>query len=148
MARIKLELPETGLLAVTQIKVRIDDINYGNHMSNDAYLKYMHEARLQYFARMGFSELNLAGTSVIMGDAAIVFKKECHHGDLLQIFAGAAAFSSRSFDIYYRFLRPADGYVVCEAKTGMVCYNYNLGKTEAVPEIFINKVNHLLASII
>jgi acyl-CoA thioester hydrolase len=143
MARIKIQIPDTGLIPVIQIKVRIDDINYGNHLSNDAYLKYMHEARLQYFARMGYSEMNLAGTSVIMGDAAIVFKKECHHGDVLEIYAGAAEFGIRSFDMYYRFIRLSDSAIVCEAKTGMVCYNYQAAATEAVPTEFINKANGL-----
>ncbi|MFN5544506.1 MAG: acyl-CoA thioesterase [Bacteroidota bacterium] len=140
MVRIKLEIPETGLIVVTQVKVRIDDINYGNHLSNDAYLKFMHEARLQYFARMGYSEMNLAGTSVIMGDAAIVFKKECHHGDVLEIYAGAAEFGLRSFDMYYRFIRLSDSAIVCEAKTGMVCYNYQHHKTEDLPQEFVQQV--------
>lgn len=145
MARIKLEIPEARLIAVTQIKVRIDDINYGNHMSNDTYLKYMHEARLHYFARMGYSEMNLAGTSVIMGDAAIVFKKECNHGDILEICAGAAGFGIRSFDIYYRFIRISDSAIVCEAKTGMVCYNYQNKKTEDLPPKFVHQANNILS---
>jgi acyl-CoA thioesterase FadM len=47
MARIKLTLP-SAFGFKTQIPVRIQDLNYGNHVSNDAILSIMHEARMQY----------------------------------------------------------------------------------------------------
>ena len=136
MARIKLQLPEQFIFK-TELTVRIADINYGNHLSNDVYLSYMHEARMQFFAHFGYTEMNLAGASVIMGDTAIVFKKECFYGDVLIIEVTAADFGSRSFDLYYRFTKkvsndptinaqadPSAGGLVCEAKTGMVCFDY------------------------
>lgn len=140
MARIKLELPETFNFQ-TQLTVRVTDLNYGNHLSNDVYQSYMHEARMQYFASMGYSEMNLAGVSVIMGDTAIVFKKECFYGDALTIEVVASDFGSRSFDLYYRFKKTGSGEPVCEAKTGMVCFDYTHRKTVAVPDDFIRLVN-------
>ena len=135
MARIKLQLPEKFTFS-TEITVRISDINYGNHLSNDIYLAYMHEARLQFFAHFGFSEMDLAGVSVIMGDTAIVFKKECFYGELLNIEVTATEFGSRSFDLYYRFIKKATGELTCEAKTGMVCFDYTERKTVNVPDAF------------
>jgi acyl-CoA thioesterase FadM len=96
----------------------------------------MHEARLQYFASMGFSEMDLGGVSVIMGDTAIVFKKECFYGDELVIEVTAGDFGTRSFDLYYRFSKFQTEELVCEAKTGMVCFNYTTRKTTDVPAIF------------
>ncbi len=135
MSRIKLQLPETFSF-LTEMEVRIADINYGNHLSNDRYLAYMQEARMRFFASYGYSETNLAGVSVIMGDTAIVYKKECFYGDVLLIEITASEFSMRSFDLYYRFIRKHDAQIVCEAKTGMVCYNYDTRKTVDVPEGF------------
>lgn len=137
MARIKLELPSSFVFA-TEIGVRIDDINYGNHLSNDAYLKYMHEARMRFFAHYGFDEMNLAGASVIMGDTAIVFKKECFYGDALRVEVTAAEFSVRGFDLYYRFSKLPSEELVCEAKAGMVCFDYSTRKTVNVPDDFRN----------
>ena len=137
MPRIKLHLPDTFIFS-TFIQVRIDDINYGNHLSNDAYLKYMHEARMCFFAHYGYSEMNLAGTSVIMGDTAIVFKNECFYGERLKIEVTASDFSARSFDLYYRFTKSETGTLVCEAKTGMVCFDYASRKTTEVPLVFKN----------
>lgn len=140
MARIKLELPENFSFK-TQLTVRVTDLNYGNHMSNDVYLSYMHEARMQYLASLGFSELNLAGASVIMGDTAIVFKKECFYGDELTVEVAAAEFGTRSFDLYYRFSKTLTQALVCEAKTGMVCFDYTERKTVAVPAKFMKLAN-------
>lgn len=135
MARIKLDLPHNLSFAM-ELTVRISDLNYGNHLSNDSYLSYMHEARMQFFAHYGYSEMDLAGTSVIMGDTAIVYKQECFYGDVLIIEVGAAAFGGRSFDLYYRFSKKATGTLVCEAKTGMVCFDYVSRKTVDVPAAF------------
>jgi acyl-CoA thioesterase FadM len=104
MARIKLDLPSHFEFS-TELEIRISDINYGNHLSNDAYLSLMHEARLRLFASFGYSEFNLAGASVIMGDVAIVYKKECHYGDVIKIEVTAAEFGNRSFDLFYRFVK-------------------------------------------
>ena len=136
MARIILELPEIFPFA-TQITVRITDLNYGNHMSNDMYLSYMHEARMRYLGSLGYSEMNVAGVSVIMGDTAIIFKKECFYGEELTIEVAAANFGSKSFDLFYRFSKRKTGELVCEAKTGMVCFDYTERKTMVVPEEFI-----------
>jgi len=135
MSRIKLELPEHFIFQC-QIKVGIDDINYGNHLSNDAYLKYMHEARMQFLKYFGYSEMDIGGASVIMGDTAIVFKAECFYGDVLNISVTAGDFGARSFDLFYVFTNSTTLKTVAEAKTGMVCYDYNVRKTVPVPEAF------------
>ena len=46
MARIKLLMPEQKIFS-TDIAVRITDINYGNHVGNDAFVRLIHEARVQ-----------------------------------------------------------------------------------------------------
>ena len=82
MPRIKIDLPGSFIFN-TEIDVRIDDINYGGHLSNDAILSIMHEARMRFLKEHGYSELEVEGTSLIMGDTAIVFKSEGFHGDRL-----------------------------------------------------------------
>ena len=141
MARIKLQLPEQFFFK-TELTVRISDLNYGNHLSNDVFLSYMHEARMQFFAHFGYSEMNLAGSSVIMGDTALIVKKDCVDGDVLILEVTAADFGSRSFDLYYRFTKKGTNELACEAKTGMVCFDYNEKKTVPVPEKFRNIFHH------
>ena len=70
MARIKIDLPQNFSFR-TEIPVRITDINYGGHAGNDTILSLIHEARMQFLANSGYSELNFEGTSLIMADVGI-----------------------------------------------------------------------------
>lgn len=101
MSRIKLQMPE-AFSFITQIPVRISDINYGNHVGNDAVLSLIHEARVQYLAHYGFSELQCAGVGLIMSDAGIEFKKEIFYGDVIKASVTAVNFTSIGFDLYYK----------------------------------------------
>lgn len=133
MARIKLSLPENFSFS-TQIPVRITDINYGNHLGNDAVLGILHEARMQFLKAAGYSELNLAGVGLIMADVAIEFKTEAFYGDVLTAFVAAGDFSKIGFDLYYKLVKSETETVVAIAKTGMVCFDYEKRKVVAVPD--------------
>ncbi|RMF54479.1 MAG: thioesterase, partial [Calditrichaeota bacterium] len=43
MARLKLTLPEKFHFT-TELSIRISDVNYANHLGNDAVLSLIHEA--------------------------------------------------------------------------------------------------------
>ena len=147
MSRIKLKMPEI-LEFRTTIKVRVTDLNYGNHMSNEVYLAFLQEARMQYLNNIGYSELDIAGCSVIMGDSAIVYKAECFYGDELLIEMAIEEISVRSFDFYYKISKQnKEKTLAAIAKTGMVCFNYKERKTVNIPIEFIDKINLLKKSI-
>lgn len=134
MARIKLSLPENFSFS-TQIPVRITDINYGNHLGNDAVLGILHEARMQFLKAAGYTELNLAGVGLIMADVAIEFKAEAFYGDVLTASVTAGDFSKIGFDLYYKLVKSETENVVALAKTGMVCFDYEKRKVVAVPDV-------------
>lgn len=131
MSRIKIAFPENVSYTAT-IPVRITDLNYGNHVGNDAVLSMIHEARMQFLTHFGFTELNCAGVGLIMSDVGIEFKKEIFYGDTLSVQIAAVNFTSVGFDLFYRLLNK-ENIVVALAKTGMICYNYEAKKIAAVP---------------
>ena len=131
MSRIKIAFPE-NVSYTARIPVRITDLNYGNHVGNDAVLSMIHEARMQFLTHFGFTELNCAGVGLIMSDVGIEFKKEIFYGDTLSVQIAAINFSSVGFDLFYRLLNK-ENIVVALAKTGMICYNYEAKKIAAVP---------------
>jgi YbgC/YbaW family acyl-CoA thioester hydrolase len=135
MSRIKIELPQHFKFTATPA-VRITDINYGNHVGNDSILSLLHEARMQFLHHHGYSEMNFAGVGMIMRDVIIEFKKEIFYGDQLIIGVTAGAFTSVSFDLYYKVEKKAEekSNTVVTARTGMVCYDYSRNKIVAVPE--------------
>ena len=141
MARIKLALPETFSFTTT-LPVRITDLNYGGHVGNDTILTLLHEARVQYLKHLGYSELDLAGVSLIMADVAIEFKAELFYGDVLQASVTAAEFTRAGFELYYKLFVQKEGKEVniALAKTGMVCFNYNTRKVTAIPQEAVDKM--------
>lgn len=141
MARIKIALPEKFSFSC-KIPIRITDINYGGHVGNDAFLSIIHEARMQFLQHHGYSEMNLAGVSMIMSDAAIEFKGELLYGDVVTVSVTATDFSKAGFDLVYHLekITGSDKKTVGTAKTGMICYNYDTKKIVAIPEEAMKKL--------
>ena len=138
MARIKIDLPGHFFFE-TEIHVRISDINYGGHLGNDAILTIAHEARIRFLADLGYSEKNIENMSIILSDAAIVFRSEGFYGDVLLINMAIGDFSSRGFELIYRMSRKEDGEEIARVKTGQVFFNYKTKKIANVPEAFRQK---------
>ena len=141
MPRIKLALPEQFPFTAT-IPIRITDLNYGGHVGNDTILSLMHEARVQFLASLGYSELNMAGVGLIMSDVAIEFKKELFYGTFLKAHVAAGEFSRIGFELYYKLTIEDNGAetVAAVAKTGMVCYDYTAKKVVTVPHEVLKKL--------
>lgn len=135
MARVKLTLPSEFFHTV-DIQVRISDINYGNHLGNDAVLTLVHEARLQSLKAYGFSELDIGGRGLMLTDAVIVYKSQGYYGDKLKIRVAVADFNKYGCDFYFKIERCDDGREIARAKTGIVFFDYSKQKIAPVPDVF------------
>jgi acyl-CoA thioesterase FadM len=137
MARIKIEVPDQRLAEI-HIPVRITDMNYGNHVGNDAVVSIIHEARVQFLKKGGFTELNIGGPGLIMADLAVEYLRELFYGDQLIISMAVAEITRLSFELYYEIKaqREQDIFIAAKAKTTMVCYDYPAGKLTPVPDTF------------
>jgi acyl-CoA thioester hydrolase len=139
MARIRISVPESFSFS-TVIPIRITDLNYGGHVGNDSILSLIHESRVQYLKHFEFTELDFAGTSLIMSDVAIEFRSEVFYGNSLKVMVTAGEFSRAGFDIFYQMMNAENNKLVAVAKTGMVCFDYSGRKVTAVPELAISKL--------
>ncbi|HOW97373.1 MAG TPA: thioesterase family protein [Kiritimatiellia bacterium] len=135
MSRVKIELPES-LPFVTELEVRIGDVNYGRHLGNDAVLGLLHEARLRFLKQNGFTEENAGGAAMIMLDAVIVYAAQAFHGDRLRAEVGAGDFGACGCDFYYRLTRIADGREIARAKTALAFFDYAAHRIARMPAEF------------
>jgi YbgC/YbaW family acyl-CoA thioester hydrolase len=135
MARIKIDIPEK-VMGTFNSPVRISDINYGNHVGNDAFVSIIHEARLQWLKQYDYTELKIEGIGLIMSELALEFKSESFYGDVIEVQLSAGELSRVGFDLYYQLFakRNNENILLANAKTGMVCYDYEVKKVAAVPE--------------
>ncbi len=130
MARVKIDFPNSFLFT-TQTKVRVGDLNYGNHLANDKLLALLHQARVEFFESLNQSELDFFGQGIIMSDSVINYKAQAFLNDDLEISVGITDISRVAFDIVYRVSK--NSVLVAEAKTGMVCFDYKNEKVCPVP---------------
>ena len=144
MDRVKIKLPHHFGFSTT-IQIRITDLNYGGHVGNDSFLSLIHEARQQFLLSLGYSEFSIENTSLIMADAAIEFKKELNHMDVIKIDVTAGNFDKYGFDLFYKIeiISEENFILAAKVKTGMLCYDYQNRKLVPVPE----KVKQVLNSI-
>jgi len=134
MPRHKIVLP-TSFSYETSIPVRIDDINYGNHLSNDRLMSLAFEARVRFYKQFGLTELSDIGTGTIMSYANINYKKEAHYGDTLTVQMAARSLTKVSFEIVYHFLNQ-EKQTVATMETGIVSFDYKQQKISSLPEPF------------
>jgi acyl-CoA thioesterase FadM len=138
MARVKITIPEKWLFDCT-IPVRIADINYGQHLGNDALVSMLHEARVQWLQALNYSELNIEGAGLIMADLAVMYKNESFYGDLLLFKLYLGETSAVSIELVYEVINLQQKQIAI-AKTGMVCFNYALKKVSELPLPFLQKI--------
>ncbi len=133
MNRVKLLVPENKIF-IAAVPVRITDINYGNHLGNDAFVSIIHEARMQWLHQYGYTELNIEGTGLILADLAVEFKNESYYGDIIEISIAVGEISRVSFELFYQLeaKRNDKAVLLALAKTGMVCYDYKVKKITAI----------------
>ena len=130
--RVKIQEPAKYSFK-TQLIVRVSDLNYANHLSNDKILTYVHQARLEFFESLGFSEIDFAGVGTIMADAAIVFKSEGYLNDSLIIEIGVADVGHSSFDLIYKISKEDKRNLLALVKTAIVCFDYSNKKVCPIP---------------
>lgn len=140
MSRLKIELPEKFPFT-TEIPVRITDLNYGNHVGNDAILSIIHEARMQFLKHFGYTEMEFGGAGMIMSEVEISFRNELYYGEIVIVSVAAGQLTRIGFDLLYRLekINAGQKVLVAAARTGMVCYDYKLKKITNLPGEVVSK---------
>ncbi len=136
MARIKFTLPDEFLFE-TDIRVRVTDANYAGHLGNDSVLSLVHEARDRFLRAHGFTELDVAGASIIMSDAAVMYRSQAYPGETLRVAVAAADVHRKGCDLLYRCISLDDGREVARVKTGIVFFDFEANRMLPVPPAFL-----------
>mgnify|MGYP001550650560 CR=1 FL=1 len=135
MARVKLSSPEQFLFSMERT-VGISDVNYARHLDSVAMVRFLHEARLQFLASLGFTEANVFGLGMVVTDLAVEYRSESFANDCLIIDVGVDDFNRYGLDICMQVTNSALESVVCLAKTGVVFFDFDQHQIAPVPESF------------
>jgi acyl-CoA thioester hydrolase len=135
MPRIKVSSPEHYLFSMEH-SVGINDLNYAKHLDNTAMMRILQETRLQFFASLGFNEANVFGLGVVVADLAVDFRSESFAGDRLIVDVGVDDFNRYGFDICMQVTNSALESIVCQAKIGVVFFDFDKHQIAEVPPAF------------
>jgi acyl-CoA thioester hydrolase len=150
MQRIKLTIPQQFIFSC-QLPVTINHINYGNHMGNDAFFSFAHEARIQWLQSLGFTELNINGLGIIMLDAAIQYLQQVQHGQQITIRIALKSLVQNGFTLVYFFealTESESSKKVAIIESNLLFFDYSTQKIAACPAIFAEKVGKTGNSIL
>jgi 4-hydroxybenzoyl-CoA thioesterase len=140
MLRLRIDLPETFPFA-TRVAVRVDDINLGGHLAHDAVLSLAHEARMRWLRSLGFaSELDVAGSGLIMTEAAVLYRAEGTYGMELRLEVAPTQVRPATFHLVYRLSDEATGVEIARVRTRMVFFDYEARCPTRAPEAFLEAV--------
>ena len=143
MARVKLT-PLDHYQNIYETAVEVTDINYGNHLGNDALVGIIHRARVHYFQQLGASENNLGDgkTGILLADLIVNYKGESFLFDRLSVESSIGEVRSKGFRMFHR-ITAKQGRLIALAETGIVAFNYQKGKVAKIPESFSSKISKL-----
>jgi acyl-CoA thioester hydrolase len=126
----------------TNLQVRIYDINYGNHLSNDSLISLVHEARVRFMKNYGFTELNIGGVGILLTNLIVNYKAEAFYGDSLDIHIGIGDVSKSSVDIHYELKLANSVKEIARVVTTITFFDYSKSKVVLIPEVFMSIINN------
>ncbi len=143
MARIKLA-PLDEYQSVYETTVEVTDLNYGNHLGNDALIGIIHRARVHFLHRLGASENNLGDghTGILLADLIVNYTGESFLFDKLGVESSIGEVRSKGFRMFHR-ITAEHSRPIALAEIGIVAFNYRTRKVVQIPESFVSKISAL-----
>lgn len=123
----------------TVLEVRIYDINYGHHLGHDSLVSLLHEARMRFLTKNGYSEMNIHGLGILVTNLYVNYLAESFYGNQLTIHIGINKISRTSIDFLYEVIDNSTLKSIARALTTITFYDYQHQKIAKIPEEFLRK---------
>lgn len=145
MPRTKLQ-PLTEYQHQYRTEIRVTDLNYGNHLGNDALIGLLHQARVRFFRDMGVGEIDIGDgkTGVTMSDLAVNYKNEGFLFDELLIESSITEIQNSGFRVVHCI--KSDKSVLALAEVGIVAFDYSKRRPVRLPDEFRKALDAYLGS--
>jgi len=90
-----------------QYRLTIRDINYGNHMDHLALLNYLHETRVRFLRKNGYSEIDVdgEGSGLVVAELHCNYRKECFYGEEITVTMGLELLTPMKLLINYQITK-------------------------------------------
>ncbi|MBW1616366.1 MAG: acyl-CoA thioesterase [Deltaproteobacteria bacterium] len=118
--------------------VRINDINYGNHVGYQNHFLFFQEVRIAYLKQFGYTELDIEGFGLMASSAECRYKLQMYHGDILEVKCAVTKLANMYFIMEYSIEK--DGEICAEGSTKNLCYDYSKDEFVGLPDAFVKNV--------
>jgi acyl-CoA thioester hydrolase len=136
-----------GFPVVVEQAVVWGDMDAYRHVNNVVYFRYFENARLEYFRRLGWPELERAtGVGPILAATRARFRKALTYPDAIAIAARVRTLGADRFTLEHRIVSRRLGAVVTEGEGTVVAYDHGRGEKATLPEDLRRRVIELEAS--
>ncbi|PIE44098.1 MAG: thioesterase [Gammaproteobacteria bacterium] len=135
MARVVIRFPEKIVFSHV-MDVRIYDVNHGQHLGHDRLISLIHEARNRFFQSLGYEELNIEGTGIVVADLEVVYLGEAFAGEQVKVDVAVANFGGKNMEMFYQVVNAESQKKIAQAKTGIVFFDYDARQPAPVPPAF------------
>ena len=139
MARIRIQLPEHFSFS-TELTLYQSHLNYGGHLDNALLLTLVSEARVRFFKALGYTELDVEGVGILVADAALQYRSEAFHGEVMVVEMAAADLGPKGCDLVWCMTEKISQREVARGKTGIVFFDYTSHKVAPMPSAFRDKL--------
>jgi acyl-CoA thioesterase FadM len=135
MPRIQIDLPDHFAFS-TEMSIYISHVNQGGHLDNAQLLTLVSEARVRYFKSLGYTESDVAGHPIVVGDIVAQYKAEGFHGETMRVSLLPQDPNKYGFDLVYRMDNVDSGREVARGKIGIVFIDRETRRVAPIPARF------------
>lgn len=142
MPRIRVDEPKNYVF-LTELPIRISDINYGGHLGHDAVLPFTHEARVRFLNTLNYTEMDFGGPGIVLSGVMIEYINETFYGDTIRIKIALSGFHKNGLDLVYQLENKNKDIPIARVLTSIIFFDYEIRKVVRTPAEVINKLENL-----
>lgn len=125
-----------------ELPVLWGDMDALGHVNNTIYARWLEQARIEYFLRLG--DVGLGSAGPILARQSIDFREQVTYPDRVTVAVGVTRVGKTSLVLGYRVTSHArDGATVAEAESVVVVFDYASGTKAPVSDELRQRVQAL-----
>ena len=115
----------------------------GAHTDNIQLLQLAAAGRARFFAALGYTESNVEGVRMFVGDQAVQYRAEAFPGQPVEVQMAVRDMAGKGFDLVYRLVARDSGVLIALGKIGMVSVDPVTRRPCDLPAVFRTRVQSL-----
>lgn len=132
MADINNEFENANFVFETVMRVRNTEIGIGQHLTIEAMVALLTEARARFLYSKGIKEISADYQGLVITDVATHFLSRVRAREELLFEVGVQNVTTKGGDFVFKVTRMFDSVDVARAVMGFVAYDYRLNKEIAL----------------